>query len=254
MIEDERIRIEEYHKELKLQCQIETDFVKFNSNYEASNDRSIVSQVTAHSKISDSPKSIIRLTALEPPCWNGLKEDFYTWKKKFTHIMAEAQISDDLTQLCYLQKPKIILSEYQTLITDCLNLYEAWERMEESVPKETIKYVIIAQFKRLKPLPSKRSPLILREFADEISLFCRCMADLGLASDNYSCVIMQDVYERLDQDTALRYRSRIYSFGSDNIGTFSKFYYSRSRKKIQLFQKSQSINTYSMAIYVILHL
>ena len=36
------------------------------------------------------------------------------------------------------------------------------------------------------------------------------MADLGLASDNYSCVIMQDVYECLDQDTALtRYHSRI---------------------------------------------
>ena len=34
------------------------------------------------------------------------------------------------------------------------------------------------------------------------------MADLGLASDNYSCVIMQDVCEHLDQDTALRYRSR----------------------------------------------
>ena len=75
------------------------------------------------------------------------------------------------------------------------------------MPKETIKYEIIAQLS--KPLPSKRSPSILREFANEISLFCRRMADLGLASDNYSCVIMQDVYERLDQDTALRYRSRI---------------------------------------------
>ena len=77
------------------------------------------------------------------------------------------------------------------------------------MPKETIKYEILAQFKRLKPLPSKRSPSILREFADEISLFCRRMADLGLASDNYSCIIMQDVYEHLEQDTALRYRSRI---------------------------------------------
>ena len=123
--------------------------------------------------------------------------------------MAEAQISDDLTQLCYLQKPKIIPSEYPTLITDCLTLYEAWERLEERVPKETIKYEIIAQFKRLKPLPSKRSPSILREFANNISLFCRRMVDLGLASDNYSCVIMQDVYEHSDQDTALRYRSRI---------------------------------------------
>ena len=126
VIEEERVRIEEYHKQLlKLQCQIETDFVKFNSNYEASNDGSIVPQVSAHPKISDSPKPIIRLTALEPPCWNGLKAEFYTWKNKFVHIMAEAQISDDLTQLCYLQKPNIIPSEYQTLITDCLTLYEA---------------------------------------------------------------------------------------------------------------------------------
>ena len=107
VIEEESVRIEEYHKQLlKLQCQIETDFVKFNSNYEASDDGSIVSQASAHSKISDSPKPILRLTALEPPCWNGLKADFYTWKKKFTHIMAEAQISDDLTQLCYFEKPK----------------------------------------------------------------------------------------------------------------------------------------------------
>ena len=44
VIEEERVRIEEYHKQLlKLQCQIETDFVKFNSNYEASDDGSIVS-------------------------------------------------------------------------------------------------------------------------------------------------------------------------------------------------------------------
>ena len=78
-IEEERVRTEEYHKHLlKLQCQIETDFVKFNSNYKASNDRSIVSQVSAHSRICDSPKPIISLTALEPPCWNGLKADFYT--------------------------------------------------------------------------------------------------------------------------------------------------------------------------------
>ena len=79
-------RIEEYYKQLlKLQCQIETNFVKFNSNAEASDDRSIVSQVS-HSKISDAPKPIVRLAASKPPCWDGLKADFCTWKKKFTHI------------------------------------------------------------------------------------------------------------------------------------------------------------------------
>ena len=35
------------------------------------------------------------------------------------------------------------------------------------------------------------------------------MTDLGLASDNYSYVIMQDVYERLDQDTVQGCRSKI---------------------------------------------
>ena len=111
--------------------------------------------------------------------------------------------------MCYPQKPKIIPSEYQSLIADYLNLYEAWERLEERVRKETIKYEITDEFKRSKPLPSKRSSSILRKFANDISLFCRLRADFGLASDNYSCVIMQDVYERLDKDTALRYRSRI---------------------------------------------
>ena len=35
------------------------------------------------------------------------------------------------------------------------------------------------------------------------------MSDLGLTKDNYSCIIMQDVYERLDEDIVRRYRSKI---------------------------------------------
>ena len=48
---------------------------------------------------------------------------------------------------------------------------------------------------------------MLRYFANEISLFCRRME--GLHKENYSCIIMQDTYKRLDKNTALRYSSRI---------------------------------------------
>ena len=32
---------------------------------------------------------------------------------------------------------------------------------------------------------------------------------LGSKKDNYSCIILQDVFERLDQDTSLHYRSKM---------------------------------------------
>ena len=123
--------------------------------------------------------------------------------------MDEAKIGDELTQLCYLQNPKILPSEYQTLISDCSDIREVWSRLEERVPKSTIKYEIITQFRKVKSLPAKRTPLMLREFANEISLFCRRMTDLGFDKNNYTCIIMQDVYERLDRDTALRFRSQL---------------------------------------------
>ena len=50
---------------------------------------------------------------------------------------------------------------------------------------------------------------MLRDFANEISLFCMRMADVGLRKENYTCIIMQDVYQRLDHNTALRYRSKM---------------------------------------------
>ena len=35
------------------------------------------------------------------------------------------------------------------------------------------------------------------------------MRDLGISKENYSCIILQDIFERLDSDTSLRYRSKI---------------------------------------------
>ena len=42
-------------------------------------------------------KTIVRLTGLDPPSWNGIKADLYTWKREFIHIMEEARITDELT-------------------------------------------------------------------------------------------------------------------------------------------------------------
>ena len=50
---------------------------------------------------------------------------------------------------------------------------------------------------------------MLRDFANQISLLCRRMEGLGLHKENYSCMIMQDAYKRLDKNTALRDCSRI---------------------------------------------
>ena len=156
-----------------------------------------------------STRPSVRVTALEPPSWSGKKADFYTWQRKFIHIMDEAQISDELTQLCYLQNKNRLPAEYQTLITDCSTMTEVWGRLEERVPKETIKFEIISQFRSLKPLSGKKTPTDLRNFANEVSLFCRRMEDIGIGKENYSCIILQDVYERLDFDISSRYRSRM---------------------------------------------
>ena len=123
--------------------------------------------------------------------------------------MEDANVESELTQLCYLQNRNTLPTEYRILISDCSTITEVWSRLEERVPKESIKYEIITQFRKLAPLPNKRTPLMLREFANAISLFCRRMTDLGFGTENYSCIIMQDIYERLDRNTTLRYRSRI---------------------------------------------
>ena len=154
-------------------------------------------------------KSTVKLTALSPPVWSGVKADFYTWKKKFEHIMKEAKIDDPMTRLCYVQNVNVLPKEYQTLVSDCASIDDVWSRLEERVPQSTIKYEVISQLRRVKPLPTKRSITALREFANEISLFCRRMTDLNFSKENYTCIIMQDIYERLDRDTALRYRTKL---------------------------------------------
>ena len=61
------------------------------------------------------------------------------------------KLTDELTKLCYLQNPKMLPSEYQILISDCSDI-KLWSRLEERVPKETIKFEIIVQFRVMKPL------------------------------------------------------------------------------------------------------
>ena len=164
---------------------------------------------TTHLHPTLSARPTVKLKALDPPAWNGVKADFYTWKNKFQHIMNEAQVSDELTQLCYIQNDNILPKEYQLYVSDCSGISEVWSRLAERVPKETIKYEVIAQFRSLQPLPIKRTPAMMRDFVNEISFFCRRMTDLGLTKDNYSCMVIQDVYEKLDEDTVRRYRSKI---------------------------------------------
>ena len=186
------------------QTKIETCYGRIRSKQENSQPKL---EIPAQSPTISKP--VVKLTALKPPSWNGVKADFYTWKRKFVHIMQEAHISDDLTQLCYLQNAQTIPTEYQSYISDCSTLSEVWYRLEERVPRETIKYEVIAQFRKVKPLTFKTSPAGLREFVNEVSLFSRRMMDLGFNKSNYSCIIMQDIYERLDQDTSRRYRNKI---------------------------------------------
>ena len=194
-----------YEKSLTEQCDIESKYVEFKESCTASSHPTThMSQSTSRSIESNRPS--VRLTALEPPSWNGTKADFYTWQRKFIHIMEEARINDELTQLCYLQNSKILPTEYQMLISDCSTISEVWSRLEERVPKETIKCEIISQFRNLKPLSNKKTPTILRNFANEISLFCRRMADLGIQKDNYSCIILQD---KISQQIAVKTRNSV---------------------------------------------
>ena len=180
------------------QCVIETKYVEFRQGYITTTPISPTIHVnppTIHVNppTIETARPTVRLTALTPPSWNGTRADFYTWQRKFVHIMDEAKITDELTQLCYLQNSETLSSEYQTLITDCTTMPEVWSRLEERVPREVIKYEIISHFRNLKPLPSKKTPTILRNFANEVSLCCRRMAYLGIQKESYSCLILQDV-------------------------------------------------------------
>ena len=90
---------------------------------------------------------------------------------------------------------------------------------------------------------------MVREFANEISLFCRRMTDLGFNKENYSCIIMQDVYERLDRNTALRFRSKIElikELGQDaveDLDSLSSFIRSEATT-LELSERSSSSENY----------
>ena len=115
-----------YDSLLAEQCQIETDFVerKMASASISMPSLTAPTEVGPASQVSSSTRPSVRVTALDPPSWNGKKADFYTWQRKFIHIMDEAKISDELTQLCYLQNRDRLPPEYQTLITDCSTMTE----------------------------------------------------------------------------------------------------------------------------------
>ena len=181
--------------------EVESSFVELQIK------QTVVTETLEPSSNTDT-KPRVRISPISPPTWNGNKADFYSWKEKFVHIMTEAGINDDLTQVCYLQEKRTLPPDYQILITDCTNMKEAWDRLQERIPKDTIKYEVIGQFRNLQSLSKDRSPSQLRDFANEISMFCRRMSDLGLSEDNYNCIAMQDIYDRLDSTTALNYRSR----------------------------------------------
>ena len=209
----------EYHEQfMNEQCECESLYVNLKGRSTPLRNNvpldTASSSIVTPSSITDqsvtmSTRPTVRLTALDPPSWNGVKADFYTWKKKFVHIMEEARISSELTQLCYLQNQKTLPSEYQSFISDCSTINEVWSRLEERIPRETIKFEVISEFRKLKPLLVKPSSLMLRQFANEISLFCRRMSDLDFEKESYSCMVMQDIYERLNVEIAIRYRSKI---------------------------------------------
>ena len=108
---------EYYDTLISEQTKIETDFVLFKEKHEIS--QPVVSPSVQSPTFT---KPLVKLTALKPPSWSGVKADFYTWKRKFIHIMQEAQISDDLTQLCYLQNAQTLPNEYQSYISDCSSI------------------------------------------------------------------------------------------------------------------------------------
>ena len=204
-VDAENKEVETYMETLiNERSKIESSFVELQTKYKSTE---VVAETVAPAPKTDT-KPRVRVASISVPPWNGNKADFYTWKQKFLHIMKEAGYTDDLTQVCYLQEKDTLPSEYQSLITDCTDMNEAWDRLQERIPKDTIKFEVIGQFRNLQSLSEDRSPAQLRDFANEISMFCRRMSDLGLTEENYNCIAMQDIYDRLDPTTTLNYLSR----------------------------------------------
>ena len=99
-----------YDKLLDEQCTIESNFVAMKNSMTPQQTTTptatTITTTTAASAISPATPSKQpnnRLAAMDPPVWNGSKADFYTWQRKFLHIMEEAYVRDEMTQLCYLQ-------------------------------------------------------------------------------------------------------------------------------------------------------
>ena len=79
----------------KKRCELASKFSSFKKQSKI-DDKSKIDSGMSKSVI---PKPV-RIQAIGPPIWNGKKSDFHTWKLKFQHIMQQASLNDDLTQLC----------------------------------------------------------------------------------------------------------------------------------------------------------
>ncbi|XP_077971771.1 uncharacterized protein LOC120339891 [Styela clava] len=204
---------------LRVENKIAIDFEKYEDKLDIK--PVISSLVTTQNNYNNDPP-MIKLCGMDPPCWNGQKVDFYTWKERFTHIMHHARITDDLVQISWLLRNGAMPNDYQTMICDCKSISSAWERLEERIPKSVVQREVIKQYEQIKPLyRTSRNPANLRRLAHEISLFCRRMEDLGLKQDANSVISVNRALECLDADTALRYNSS--SKGNHNLEFITNF-------------------------------
>ncbi|XP_077970520.1 uncharacterized protein LOC144425097 [Styela clava] len=204
---------------LRVENNIAIDFEKYEDKLDIK--PVISSLVTTQNNYNNDPP-MIKLCGMDPPCWNGQKVDFYTWKERFTDIMHHARITDDLVQISWLLRNGAMPNDYQTMICDCKSISSAWERLEERIPKSVVQREVIKQYEQIKPLyKTSRNPANLRRLAHEISLFCRRMEDLGLKQDANSVFSVNRALECLDADTALRYNSS--SKGNHNLESITNF-------------------------------
>ena len=129
--------INTYHDQLiDEQTKVELAYGEFKAKQNTKqNTTTPTTSTTSHAPHAPpSTRPTVKLKALDPPAWNGVKADFYTWKNKFEHIMNEAQVSDELTQICYIQNDGILPKEYQVYILDCSSITEVWSRLAERIP------------------------------------------------------------------------------------------------------------------------
>ena len=74
--------VKEYYETVLVgQCKVETVYSSFRETH----DNVEIPLTRTLPTVPPNSRATVRLTALEPPSWNGTKADFYTWKRKFVH-------------------------------------------------------------------------------------------------------------------------------------------------------------------------